>query len=237
MPEVDRLFGEVVKSLGSAPGDLAGRTVLVTAGPTYEPIDPVRFIGNRSSGKMGFAVAAAAAQRGAKVTLISGPVSLRTPRNVERIDVRTAKEMAAAVMAEFPSADVLVMTAAVADFAPIRSSEQKIKRELKAGGPFILELTENPDILKAAGAKKTHQKIIGFALETENGIENARTKLHAKHLDMIVLNNPLDEGAGFGSDTNVVSVITASGTVEQFPRMAKFDVANALLSRVTPLLT
>jgi phosphopantothenoylcysteine decarboxylase/phosphopantothenate--cysteine ligase len=145
--------------------------------------------------------------------------------------------MAAAVMAEFPSADVLVMTAAVADFAPIRSSEQKIKRELKAGGPFILELTENPDILKTAGAKKTHQKIIGFALETENGIENARTKLHAKHLDMIVLNNPLDEGAGFGSDTNVVSVITASGTVEQFPRMAKFDVANALLSRVTPLLT
>ena len=237
MPEVDRLFGEVVKSLDGASRDLAGRTVLVTAGPTYEPIDPVRFIGNRSSGKMGFAVAAAAAQRGAKVTLISGPVSLRTPRNVERIDVRTAKEMAAAVMAEFPSADVLVMAAAVADFAPVRSSEQKIKREQKAGGPFILELKENPDILKTAGAEKTHQKIIGFALETENGIEHARTKLHAKHLDMIVLNNPLDEGAGFGSDTNVVTVISASGTVEQLPCMAKFDVANALLSRVSPLLT
>jgi phosphopantothenoylcysteine decarboxylase/phosphopantothenate--cysteine ligase len=237
MPEVDRLFGEVVKSLDNARGDLAGRIVLVTAGPTYEPIDPVRFIGNRSSGKMGFAVAAAAAQRGAKVTLISGPVSLRTPRNVKRIDVRTAKEMAAAVMAEFPAADVLVMAAAVADFAPIRSSEQKIKREQKAGGPFILELTENPDILKTAGAKKTHQMIVGFALETENGVENARKKLHAKHLDVIVLNNPLDEGAGFGSDTNVVSVITASGKVEQLPRMAKIDVANALLSRVAPLLT
>jgi phosphopantothenoylcysteine decarboxylase/phosphopantothenate--cysteine ligase len=236
MPEVDRLFGEVVQSLGNARRDLAGRTVLVTAGPTYEPLDPVRFLGNRSSGKMGFAVAAAAAQRGAKVILISGPVSLRTPRNVQRTDVGTAKEMAAAVMAEFPAADVLVMAAAVADFAPVRSSEQKIKREQKSGGPFILELTENPDILKTAGAKKTHQRIIGFALETENGVENARKKLHAKHLDMIVLNNPLDEGAGFGSDTNVVSVITASGTVEQLPRMAKIDVANALLSRVAPLL-
>jgi phosphopantothenoylcysteine decarboxylase/phosphopantothenate--cysteine ligase len=237
MPEVDRLFGEVVKTLDGARRDLAGRTILVTAGPTYEPIDPVRFIGNRSSGKMGFAVASAAAQRGASVTLISGPVSLRTPRNVTRVDVATAKEMAAAVMAEFPAADVLVMAAAVADFAPVRSSHQKIKREQKAGGPFILELTENPDILAAVGAKKTHQKIVGFALETENGVENARKKLAAKHLDMIVLNNPLTEGAGIGSDTNVVTVITASGQVEQLPRMPKIDVANALLSRVAPLLT
>ena len=237
MPEVDRLFGEVVGSLDNARRDLAGKTVLVTAGPTYEPIDPVRFIGNRSSGKMGFAVALAAAQRGANVTLISGPVSLRTPRNVKRVDVATAKEMAAAVMAEFEAADVLVMTAAVADFAPVRPSEQKIKREEKSGGPFILELTENPDILRAAGAKKTHQTIIGFALETENGVENARKKLRAKHLDLIVLNNPLAEGAGFGSGTNVVTLITASGEAQQLPRMAKFDVANALLSRVAPLLT
>jgi phosphopantothenoylcysteine decarboxylase/phosphopantothenate--cysteine ligase len=237
MPEVDRLFTEVVKSLDNARRDLAGRTVLVTAGPTYEPIDPVRFIGNRSSGKMGFAVAAAAAQRGANVTLISGPVTLRTPRNVRRVDVATAREMASAVMAEFAAADMLVMAAAVADFAPARSSEQKIKREQKASGPFMLELTENPDILKTAGAKKTHQMIIGFALETENGVENARKKLSAKNLDVIVLNNPLAEGAGFGSDTNVVTVITASGEVERLPRMAKIDIANALLSRFVPLLT
>lgn len=237
MPEVDRLFREVEKSLDTSRRDLTGRTILVTAGPTYEPIDPVRFIGNRSSGKMGFALAAAAAQRGATVTLISGPVSLRTPRNVKRVDVATAKEMAAAVMQEFPAADVLAMAAAVADFAPVRSSEQKIKRGEKSGGPFILELTENPDIVKTAGAMKTRQVIIGFALETENGVENARKKLSAKHLDMIVLNNPFDEGAGFGSDTNVVSIITSSGEVEQLPRLAKIDVANALLSRVLPLLT
>jgi phosphopantothenoylcysteine decarboxylase/phosphopantothenate--cysteine ligase len=216
---------------------LAGRRALITSGPTYEPIDPVRFIGNRSSGKMGFAVAAAAAQRGADVTLISGPVNLRTPRNVKRVDVSTAEEMGAAVMAEFPGADLLVMTAAVADFAPAQAAEQKMKREQRPGSGFTLALAENPDILKAVAARKTRQRIIGFALETENGVENARKKLSAKHLDMIVLNNPLAEGAGFGSDTNVVTVISASGETEELPRMAKIDVANALLSRVAPLLS
>ncbi len=237
MPEVGRLFDEVVRTLDGSLRDLAGRTVLVTAGPTYEPIDPVRFIGNRSSGKMGFAFAAAAAQRGADVTLISGPVSLRTPRNVKRVDVSTAREMSAAVMAEFPGADLLVMTAAVADFAPAHPAEQKMKREQRPGGAFMLELAENPDILKAVAAGKTRQRIIGFALETENGVENARKKLNAKHLDMIVLNNPLAEGAAFGSDTNVVTVISASGETEELPRMAKIDVANALLSRVAPSLS
>jgi phosphopantothenoylcysteine decarboxylase/phosphopantothenate--cysteine ligase len=231
MPEAVRLFDEVVKTLNNSRRDLAGKTVLVTAGPTHEPIDPVRFIGNRSSGKMGFAVAVAAAQRGANVTLISGPVSLSTPRNVRRIDVSTAREMSAAVMAEFPAADLLVMTAAVADFAPARSSAQKIKREQKPGGKFVLELSENPDILEEAGAKKTGQMIIGFALETEHGVENARKKLASKNLDIVVLNNPLVEGAGFGSDTNVVTVITASGDVEELPLMSKIDVANTLLSR------
>jgi len=232
MPEVIRLFDEVVKSLNNSRRDLAGKTVLVTAGPTHEPIDPVRFIGNRSSGKMGFAVAAAAAQRGANVTLISGPVSLSTPRNVRRLDVSTAREMSAAVMAEFPAADLLVMTAAVADFAPARASQQKIKREQAPGGKFVLELTQNPDILQAVGANKARQMIIGFALETENGVENARKKLASKKLDIIVLNNPLVEGAGFGTDTNVVTVITASGEVEELPLMSKIDIANTLLSRV-----
>lgn len=231
MPEAVQLFDEVVKTLNNSRRDLEGKTVLVTAGPTHEPIDPVRFIGNRSSGRMGFAVAAAAAQRGANVTLISGPVSLGTPRNVRRLDVSTAREMGAAVMAEFPAADLLVMTAAVADFAPARSSQQKIKREQTPGGKFVLELSENPDILQAAGAGKTRQMIIGFALETENGVENARKKLASKNLDIIVLNNPLVEGAGFGTDTNVVTVITASGEIEELPRMSKIDVANALLSR------
>ena len=231
MPEAVRLFDEVVKSLNNSRRDLAGKNVLVTAGPTHEPIDPVRFIGNRSSGKMGFAIAAAAAWRGANVTLISGPVSLSTPRNVRRLDVSTAREMNAAVMAEFPATDLLIMTAAVADFAPARSSQQKIKREQKPGGKFVLELLENPDILEAAGAKKTGQMIIGFALETENGVENARKKLASKNLDIVVLNNPLVEGAGFSTDTNVVTVITASGKVEEFPLMSKIDVANALLSR------
>jgi phosphopantothenoylcysteine decarboxylase/phosphopantothenate--cysteine ligase len=139
--------------------------------------------------------------------------------------------MNAAVMAEFPATDLLIMTAAVADFAPARSSQQKIKREQKPGGKFVLELLENPDILEAAGAKKTGQMIIGFALETENGVENARKKLASKNLDIVVLNNPLVEGAGFSTDTNVVTVITASGKVEEFPLMSKIDVANALLSR------
>jgi phosphopantothenoylcysteine decarboxylase/phosphopantothenate--cysteine ligase len=236
MPEVDRLYNEVSGSLDHARRDLEGRSVLVTAGPTYEPIDPVRFIGNRSSGKMGFAIAAAAVQRGAHVTLISGPVSLRTPRNVKRVDVSTAKEMAAAVMAEFSAADIFVMAAAVADFAPHQVAEQKIKREKMTGSPLTLELIENPDILKTVGMSKTHQVVIGFALETENGVENARRKLSTKHLDMIVLNNPLAEGVGFGSDTNVVSIINALGNVEPLPRMSKIDVANALLSRVVPLL-
>ncbi|HTS00459.1 MAG TPA: bifunctional phosphopantothenoylcysteine decarboxylase/phosphopantothenate--cysteine ligase CoaBC, partial [Bacteroidota bacterium] len=236
MPDVDRLMAALEEVLARGGRDFEGKHVLVTAGPTEEPIDPVRFISNRSSGKMGYAVAAAAAMRGARVTLVSGPVSLRTPRNVTRVDVRTAREMAAAVTAEFPSADLLVMAAAVADFAPVRASAQKIKREESAGKGLVLELAENPDILKTIGTAKGRQVIVGFALETENGEANARRKLAAKNLDMIVLNNPLDEGAAFGGDTNVVTFIGAAGAAEHLPRMAKIDVAHALLARARPLL-
>ena len=236
MPDVDRLLAALEGVLARSGRDFEGKRVLVTAGPTEEPIDPVRFISNRSSGKMGYAVAAAAAMRGARVTLVSGPVSLRTPRNVTRVDVRTAREMAAAVTAEFPSADLLVMAAAVADFAPVRASARKIKREESAGKGLVLELAENPDILKTVGAAKGGQVIVGFALETENGEANARRKLAAKNLDMIVLNNPLDEGAAFGGDTNVVTIIGAAGGAERLPRMAKIDVAHALLARARPLL-
>ena len=236
LPEVDRLLAALEGVLAHGGRDFQEKHVLVTAGPTEEPIDPVRFIGNRSSGKMGYAVAAAAAMRGARVTLVSGPVSLRTPRNVRRVDVRTAAEMAAAVTAEFASADLLVMAAAVADFAPVRASARKIKREESAGKGLVLQLAENPDILKAVGAAKRRQVIVGFALETENGEENARRKLAAKNLDMIVLNNPLEEGAAFGGDTNVVTIIGAAGNAEHLPRMAKIDVAHALLARALPLL-
>ena len=236
MPGVDRLVAAVENVLEHAGRDFEGKRVLVTAGPTHEPIDPVRFIGNRSSGKMGFAVAAAAATRGARVTLISGPVSLRTPRNVRRVDVRTAREMAAAVTEEFPSADLLVMAAAVADFAPVHEAAHKIKREESAGRSLVLELAENPDILKTLGAARRRQVIVGFALETDNGEANARKKLAAKNLDMIVLNNPLEEGAAFGGDTNVVTIIGASPDAERLPRMAKIDVAHVLLSRALPLM-
>jgi len=235
LPDVDLIVQRLRGVLDHADRDLQGRKVLVTAGPTHEPIDPVRYIGNRSSGKMGFALATAAAQRGADVTLISGPVQLATPRNVLRIDVATAAEMEQAVMREFPAVDLLVMAAAVADFAPVNPSAHKVKRENIVGDRWSVELRRNPDILKNAGERKTRQILVGFALETEEGIANARKKLAAKHLDAIVLNNPLDEGAGFGADTNVVTVITAGGKVEELPKMSKFDVAHNILTRIVPL--
>lgn len=235
LPEIDVVVQSLCRVLEHAHRDLEGKKVLVTAGPTQEPIDPVRYIGNRSSGKMGFALATAAAQRGAEVTLISGPVQLATPRNVRRIDVGTAAEMERAVMREFPSTDLLVMAAAVADFAPVTTSAQKVKRESITGDRWAVELRRNPDILKNAGERKTHQILVGFALETEMGLASARNKLVAKHLDAIVLNNPLDEGAGFGADTNVVTLITAAGAVEQLPKMSKFEVAHSILTRIVSL--
>jgi phosphopantothenoylcysteine decarboxylase/phosphopantothenate--cysteine ligase len=237
LPETAALLERLARVIHGSGKDLQGRRVLVTAGPTHEPIDPVRFIGNRSSGKMGYALAAAAAQRGAEVTLISGPVALATPRNVRRIDVQTAAEMEAAVMAEFPSTDCLVMAAAVADFAPAAPSGRKLKRDQIAGETFALELRRNPDILKAAGAMKKDQIVVGFALETEDGVENASAKLAAKRADAIVLNSAAEEGAGIGSDTNIVTIITAGGETERLPRLPKIDVAHAILQRIAPMLS
>lgn len=237
LPESAVLLEHLGRVIHGSGKDLQGRRVLVTAGPTHEPIDPVRFVGNRSSGKMGFALAAAAAQRGAEVTLISGPVALATPRNVRRIDVQTAGEMEAAVMAEFPSTDCLVMAAAVADFAPAAPSGRKLKRDQIAGETFALELRRNPDILKAAGAMKKNQIVVGFALETENGVENASAKLAAKRADAIVLNSAAEEGAGIGSDTNIVTIITAGGETERLPQLPKIDVAHAILQRIAPMLS
>jgi phosphopantothenoylcysteine decarboxylase/phosphopantothenate--cysteine ligase len=237
LPEPDLLVKAVVDLL--APGrnrDLAGRQILVTAGPTQEPLDPVRYLGNRSSGKMGFAVARAAAARGAAVTLVSGPTHLDTPPGVRRIDVGTADEMSHAVTAALPGTEVLVMAAAVADFAPAAPSTSKIKRDASGEGTVTITLRKNPDILRAAGQNKGRRIHVGFALETENDLANARTKLDAKHLDLIVLNNPTVPGAAFGADTNVVTIVERGGGATPLARMSKDDVAHEILDRVAALL-
>lgn len=236
LPEIETLVAFVESIFDRSYRDLKGKKVLVTAGPTQEPIDPVRYIGNRSSGKMGFAIAAAAALRGGDITLISGPVALKTPRNVRRIDVRTACEMQEAVQREFTLADIVIMAAAVADYAPSQPLEEKLKREAQPADPYTLSLKKNPDILKSLGEQKTIQVLVGFALETNEGVENARKKLAAKNLDAIILNNANEEGAGFETDTNIVTVITAEGTPEQLPRLPKFQVANEILNRLVPML-
>ncbi len=236
LPEVDALLRFVDDILERVGQDMRGKKVLVTAGPTREPIDPVRFVSNRSSGKMGFALANAAAQRGAEVTLISGPVSLQSPRNTRRVDVATAREMKQAVEAEFPSTDLLIMAAAVADFSPAQPAGQKLKRGTIAGERLTIEFQKNPDILQEVAQRRSRQVVVGFALETEDGVTNARAKLEAKGLDVIVLNNAGEEGAAFDAETNVVTILSADGRTEKLPKMGKFDVANEILNRVMPLL-
>jgi phosphopantothenoylcysteine decarboxylase / phosphopantothenate---cysteine ligase len=236
LPDLETLVDRVDAVLRHAHHDLVGKRVLVSAGPTQEPIDAVRYIGNRSSGKMGFAVAAAAAQRGADVTLVSGPVTLATPRHTRRIDVHTAREMEKAMREEFTTADIVVMAAAVADFAPAAPVVGKIKRDSVKGEEFSVKLHKNPDILKTLGTEKKGQVLVGFALETSDGVENARKKLTVKHLDAIILNDPGEEGAGFDADTNVVTVITADGKVEKLPKSSKLDVAHTIFDRIAPLL-
>lgn len=221
-------------SVGNA--DLKGRKILVTAGPTQEPIDPVRYVGNRSSGKMGFAIADVAARRGAEVSLITGPVALDTPGGVERINVATAVEMEQAVLSRFAAADALIMCAAVADFRPVSPQPEKIKREQFGADGMTLRLVANPDILKKMGTLKKRQVLVGFALETEDGPANARSKLTAKNLDLIVLNNPLDEGAAFGSDTNVVTLLRRNGSATELPKLSKTEVARRILDETAALL-
>lgn len=231
LPEIDLIVRFVDGVLERSYEDFQSVSVLVTAGPTFEPIDPVRYIGNRSSGKMGFSLARAAAERGASVTLVTGPVHLETPRHVRRVNVETAREMHEAVGKDAPAADVVVMAAAVADYAPSKPANAKIKKD--KGIPEPISLTETVDILKSLGERKKKGSIlVGFALETENELANAREKLLAKNADMIVLNSLKDEGAGFGSDTNVVTILTRDGSEERLARMPKIDVAHAILDRV-----
>ena len=230
-PEIETIVRFTEGVLQQTHQDLKSLSILVTAGPTYEPIDPVRFIGNRSSGKMGFALARAAAMRGASVTLVSGPVHLETPRHVERVDVETAAQMEETVAARAAKADVVIMAAAVSDFAPAKPAEKKIKKT-DAGGPPELRLVKSPDILGTLGKKKNGTLLVGFALETDDEFANAKKKLEGKNLDLIVLNSLKDPGAGFGTDTNTVTILGRDGTSESLPTMPKFDVANAILDRI-----
>ena len=207
---------------------LAGKTVLVTAGPTYEAIDPVRFIGNHSSGKMGFAMAEEAEKRGAKVILISGPTVLRTDKNISLEKVNSAKEMYNAVFQHFDNTDIAIMSAAVADYAPKEVAQEKIK---KNDDEMTITLVKNPDILKTMGEKKKNQFLVGFALETQNEEENAKGKLARKNLDMIVLNSLKDSGAGFKNDTNKIKIITPSEQ-KDFALKSKEDVAKDILDFV-----
>ena len=208
-------------------GDLRGLKVLVTAAGTREPIDPVRFVGNRSSGKMGYAVAQMAAERGAEVLLISGPSALSIPANVKAIKVETTNEMLEACLESYDKVDIVIKAAAVADYRPRDVAEQKIKK--KTDDALTVVMDKNPDILKTLGAKKTHQVLVGFAAETQNLLENARDKVVKKNLDMIVANDVTAAGAGFNADTNIVKFLFANGEVRSLEQMPKVDVANCIL--------
>ncbi len=205
---------------------------LVTAGPTREHIDPVRFLSNPSTGKMGFAVARAAAKAGHEVVLVSGPVALDTPRGVRRVDVVSARDMLAAVLDELPDADVLVMTAAVADWRPRRTAAKKLKkREMRP----VIELARNPDILRTVrrrlGAARAGKVIVGFAAETGEPTAEAARKCREKGLDLVVANDVTAKGAGFGTDTNVASFVTPDGSIERLPLMSKDALAARIVRR------
>lgn len=206
---------------------LMGKTVLITAGPTYEAIDPVRFIGNHSSGKMGFSLAEEAAKRGARVILISGPTALKPEHsNIEVHRVTSAKEMANQVFNYYETCDLAIASAAVADYAPEVTADEKIK---KKEDHLTLNLVKNPDILKAMGERKKNQILVGFALETQNEVENAKEKLYKKNLDLIVLNSLREAGAGFGHDTNKVKIITKNSE-KSFELKSKKEVARDILN-------
>jgi phosphopantothenoylcysteine decarboxylase/phosphopantothenate--cysteine ligase len=258
LPDTQVLLGAIMKVLGRTGGDLVGRRVLVTAGGTHEPIDPVRYIGNRSSGKMGYALAKEARDRGAHVILVTGPVALQAPYGVEVQQVETAIQMRDAVHAFLPTIDVLVMSAAVADFRPASPATHKIKKddnEAWAQGQhadeseFSVRLVKNPDILGELAMAQQRQDIlddngqpkhrfirVGFAAETNDIITYARSKLVKKHLDLLVANDVSRSDSGFGADTNKVLLLSANGVMEDLPVMPKTGVAAAIWDRVVSLL-
>lgn len=214
--------------------DLAGRKILVTAGPTRELLDPVRYLTNKSSGKMGYAIAERALARGADVTLITGPVSIPEPPSVEVVSVETTMQLFQAMIQRVPAQDAVIQAAAPCDFRPAEQSNSKIKK--RGGQPLTLELLENPDVAAAAGARKQpHQVFVTFAAETENIIENGRVKMSRKNADLMVANNVTQGGAGFDVDTNIVTLITKEA-VQAYPIMSKHDVADVVLDHVLAML-
>ncbi len=230
MPEPEVLYEAVLRAL--TPKDLSGRKVLVTAGPTQEKLDPVRYISNHSTGKMGYAVAAAAVRRGADVTLVSGKVELTPPMGVQVVPVVSAADMAQAVKAAASEHDIIIKAAAVADYHPRVTADEKLK---KKDEELSVELERTEDILAWLGAhRRAGQILCGFSMETEHLLENSRVKLEKKKIDMIVANNLKQEGAGFGTDTNVVTLITKEKT-EEFPMLSKEEVADRLLDRILVL--
>lgn len=233
LPAPERIVKEVTDLLEMSTRDLVGKHFLITAGPTIEAIDPMRYLTNHSSGKMGYAIAEAAASRGADVTLVSGPTQLSCPKGVKRIEVGSALEMYDAVHQHFEQADVVIKSAAVADFRPSQISSQKIK---KNGDHMILELVPNPDILKSLGERKTHQVLVGFAAETQNVIEYAKEKIKKKHLDFIVANNISVKDAGFKGDTNIVTLIDKEGRIMAYEKMSKSKLGHIILDKVKSYL-
>lgn len=231
LAEPEHIVQYLQNFVGSSKKPLSGKKILITAGPTYEPIDPVRFIGNRSSGKMGIALANKAYEQGANVCLVLGPSSL-TPSydDIKVIKVETAEEMYQASIKEFEDTDIAILAAAVSDYTPIQISPIKIK---KAGKHLNIDLRKTTDILAYLGQiKKTNQLLVGFALETNNEIENAQKKLKKKQLDFIVLNSLQEEGAGFKHDTNKITILDKQGTIQQFPLKSKQEVAQDILAKI-----
>lgn len=229
LAENDAIVASVLEALGASQ-DLSGETILITAGPTREKIDPVRYLTNRSSGRMGYALAEAALRRGARVLLVSGPTSIAPPSAAEVTRVESTEEMRDAVLSLLPQASIVIKTAAVADYRPKAAAGQKIKRK----GPMMLELEATPDILKEISLRKAGQIVVGFAAETENVLENARQKLVSKSLDAIVVNDVSREGVGFDSDRNAVTIITHEDVVD-VPETTKPEVAQRVLDQVVLL--
>ena len=232
LPEPEMLLQHILKEI-ALPHDLSGKTLLVTAGPTQEPLDPVRYLTNHSSGKMGYAIAKMAMLRGAKVILVTGPTSIDPPPFVTVVHVRSAHEMFEAVTAHSNTANIIIKAAAVADYTPAEYAGQKMK---KSDNDLTIPLKRTTDILKYLGThKRTNQVICGFSMETENLLENSKKKLSSKNIDMICANSLTQNGAGFGVDTNIITIITASNTL-QLPLLSKEEAANDILSHALSLL-
>ncbi|TDA65707.1 MAG: bifunctional phosphopantothenoylcysteine decarboxylase/phosphopantothenate--cysteine ligase CoaBC [Clostridia bacterium] len=232
LPEPETILAVLEEVLGAGT-ELSGRKVLITAGGTREPLDPVRYIGNRSSGKMGYAVAEVALEMGAEVVLITAPTALAPPSGAVVIPVETAAEMYQAVLEHFPGVDIVFKAAAVADYRPVKAASQKIKKQ---GQPLIVELAPTPDILAELGRRKTRQILVGFAAETHDLLDSGQRKLAEKNLDLLVANDVTRPGAGFGSDTNIVTLIFADGSVKELPQLGKKEVARRILAEVVKMV-